>query len=68
MFEDDTSGLLPSSKTQIVTVGDDLYGVSVKELEQRIKILKAEIERTEQALAKKSAELSEAEAFFKPKS
>jgi len=50
-----------------VSVGDDLYGVSVKELELRIDILKREIERTRSALSKKSAELSEAETLFAPR-
>ncbi len=50
-----------------VSVGDDLYGVSVKELELRIDILTGEIERTRAALTKKSAELSEAETLFAPR-
>lgn len=54
-------------KPQNVTVGDDLYGVSVSELEARIEILRAEVIRTETALTKKRAELSEAETLFSPK-
>lgn len=62
LFGDD-----PVQKQRIVSVGDDLYGVSVSELAQRIDILKAEIERTQAALAKKQVELSEAETLFAPK-
>lgn len=50
-----------------VSVGDDLYGVSVKELEVRIAILTSEIERSREALAKKRAEMSEAETLFAPR-
>lgn len=57
----------PLKKGQNVTVGDDLYGVSVAELSERIEILKAEILRTEAALTKKRAELSEAETLFAPR-
>lgn len=53
------------AKAQNVTVGDDLYGVSVAELEIRIDVLREEITRTEAALTKKQAELSEAETLFK---
>jgi len=51
----------------IVSVGDDLYGISVKELEMRITMLTGEIDRTRAALTKKSAELSEAETLFAPR-
>ena len=54
-------------KGQNVTVGDDLYGVSVAELEERIVILQEEIVRTEAALTKKRSELSEAETLFAPR-
>ena len=54
-------------KPQNVTVGDDLYGVSVSELRARIDVLRAEIDRTQIALTKKQAELSDAETLFKPK-
>ena len=62
LFGDD-----PVQKPLAVSVGDDLYGVSVSELEQRIEILKAEIERSQAALDKKQVELSEAETLFAPK-
>lgn len=61
------SDLEPIRKAQTVSVGDDLYGVSVAELRERITALQAEIVRTEAALAKKQAELSEAETLFAPK-
>ena len=47
-------------------IGDDLYGVSVDELNTRLSILKAEISRIELELSKKSAELSAADLLFKP--
>ncbi|MEE9346869.1 MAG: DUF1192 domain-containing protein [Robiginitomaculum sp.] len=58
---------LEGRKAQNVTVGDELYGVSVIELEARIALLHAEISRTEDALTKKRVELSEAETLFAPK-
>lgn len=48
-------------------IGDDLYGVSVDELNTRIGALKAEISRIELELSKKSADLSAADLLFKPK-
>lgn len=57
----------PVKRPQNVTVGDDLYGASVVELEARIEILRAEVTRTEAALTKKRTELSDAETLFKPK-
>jgi len=49
-------------------IGEDLYGVSVDELKTRTKVLEAEISRIAAELAKKSADLSAADALFKPKS
>ena len=49
-------------------IGEDLYGVSVDELNERLSVLKAEISRIEGELTKKSAELSAADLLFKPKS
>lgn len=49
-------------------IGEDLYGVSVDELNDRLGVLKAEISRIELELTKKSAELSAADLLFKPKS
>jgi len=48
-------------------IGEDLYGISVDELTNRLGILKAEISRIEVELAKKSADLSAADLLFKPK-
>lgn len=46
----------------------DLETLSVDELRERVVALKAEIERCEQAIAKKSASLNAANALFsKPK-
>ncbi len=47
-----------------IVVGEDLYGVSVHELESRIVILKSEISRIEAELTKKRTERSEAEHLF----
>ncbi len=46
------------------TVGEDLYGVSVKQLTERVDIIKSELARIERALLKKAGELSDAENFF----
>ncbi len=46
-------------------LGEDLYGVSVDELKERITLLKAEIVRIEAELTKKQSDLSAAEQFFK---
>jgi uncharacterized small protein (DUF1192 family) len=47
------------------SVGEDLYGVSLTQLTERLEILRAEIARIEAEIQKKDAELSEAENFFK---
>ena len=52
----------------VFEIGEDLYGVSVDELNMRLGVLKAEITRIELELTKKSAELSAADLLFKPKS
>ena len=54
------------SETQF-QIGDDLYGVSVDELNTRIRVLRAEVTRIERELSKKSADLSAADLLFKPK-
>lgn len=48
-------------------IGEDLYGVSVDELNTRVGVLKGEISRIELELSKKSADLSAADLLFKPK-
>jgi uncharacterized small protein (DUF1192 family) len=52
----------------VFQIGEDLYGVSVDELNTRLVVLKTEITRIEAELAKKSADLSAADLLFKPKS
>ena len=51
----------------VFQIGEDLYGVSVDELNERLSVLKAEISRIELELTKKSADLSAADLLFKPK-
>ena len=47
-----------------LTVGEDLYGVSVEQLKYRTLVLQAELARIELAIQKKAGEMSEAEGFF----
>ena len=53
-----------ASQTPIV-IGEDLYGISVAELEERIRILKLEIVRIENELGKKQGEMNAAHDIFK---
>lgn len=48
-------------------IGEDLYGVSVDELRQRIGVLTEEIARIEGELSKKELELSAANTLFAKK-
>lgn len=50
-------------------IGEDLYGVSVDELKERLGVLRVEISRIEAELTKKDGELSAAQQLFgsKPK-
>ncbi len=50
---------------QAFLVGEDLYGVSVAQLKERLEILQAEQDRIEREIAKKTKELASAESFFK---
>jgi len=50
------------------TLGEDLYGLSVHELEQRIESYGVEITRLKAELVKKSSERSAADALFGKKS
>ena len=50
---------------QAFSVGEDLYGVSVVQLEERLKILEAEQARIAREIAKKAKDLTSAEGFFK---
>lgn len=51
-------------KTTDFAIGEDLYGVSIAELQARIGILKDEIIRIEMELAKKQSDLNAAENLF----
>ena len=53
-----------ASQTPIV-VGEDLYGISVAELEERIRILRLEIVRIENELGRKQTEMNAAHDIFK---
>jgi uncharacterized small protein (DUF1192 family) len=48
-------------------IGQDLSQLSVAELDERIGLLEAEIVRLKEALGKKNASRSAADAFFKAK-
>jgi uncharacterized small protein (DUF1192 family) len=48
-------------------IGQDLSALSLHELEERIEALKAEIARLGEAKARKTASMSAASAFFKPR-
>ena len=46
-------------------LGEDLYGTSIEDLNERLTALRAEMARVEAFMTKKGSELSEAELFFK---
>ena len=48
-----------------IVIGQDLSELSVEELEKRILLLEAEIERLKADIASKQSSLSAAESFFK---
>ena len=48
-----------------IVIGDDLSDSSVEELEERITLLKAEIERVEAAIESKRRSRGEADSFFR---
>jgi len=60
VFGDD----LPQTKTETPTPGEDLYGLSMDELKNRITLYRAEIERLEAESVKKQAESDAAHAVF----
>lgn len=47
-----------------ISVGDDLYGCSLEELRERIRILQLEVSRTEAELSKKQTERAAADQLF----
>ncbi len=59
---------LPRKMIAQPTLGEDLYGLSVHELQQRIEDYRSEIIRLEAELAKKTSERSAADALFKKSS
>jgi len=48
----------------VFPIGEDLYGVSVAELKDRVVILQSEIVRIEAELTKKQSDMSAAELIF----
>jgi len=50
---------------QVFRVGEDLYGVSVAQLIQRLEVLAGEQTRIKRAITQKNAELTTAETFFR---
>ncbi len=46
-------------------IGEDLYGVSIEELQTRILVLETEISRLQDELIKKKSERSAADSLFK---
>lgn len=61
-MQDDRQAM-PQSGT-VISVGDDLYGLSRDELRERIAMLRQEIERVESELEKKMSEHSVADQLF----
>lgn len=49
-------------------IGEDLYGVSIAELEHRVSVLEGEISRIKAELSKKQLERSAADELFARKS
>ena len=56
---------LPKRKKAVHEVGEDLAKLSVDELEERIGILSAEIERLKAEMERKRASAEAAQSFFK---
>jgi len=54
-------------QSDTITIGEDLYGHSLNELENRIAALKAEIIRVDAELTKKRTERDAADSVFKSK-
>jgi uncharacterized small protein (DUF1192 family) len=61
----DWDDVRPKPPAAAVAIGQDLSGLGIAELEQRVGVLKDEIVRVEQELAKKRAHEAAASALFK---
>lgn len=48
-----------------IEIGEDLYGISIEELETRINIMNDEIARLQDELSKKKSERNAADNLFK---
>jgi len=57
----------PVASQKPIVIGEDLYGISVLELRERVAVLKAEIVRCENEMGKKQSDLSAAHDIFKTK-
>lgn len=57
---------MPQTETKF-DIGEDLYGVSIAELETRMEVLTNEISRIERELLKKQKEFSAADNLFAQK-
>ena len=53
------------NKSNVIELGADLSTLSVSDLDERIELLKSEIERIAAERERKSSSLNAAEAFFK---
>lgn len=54
----------PRQNETIFTIGEDLYGVSLDELRERLSVLRFEGERIEAEIAKKEKDMSAAHELF----
>jgi len=63
---DDFFGAAPRKALSVHEIGQNLDGLSVHELDERIAALRAEVTRLEEARETKQASLRAAAAFFKP--
>lgn len=64
-IEDDVFGAAPKKKPAAHEIGSDLSVLSETEIEERVALLEAEIERLKATLAGKRASRVAAENFFK---
>jgi uncharacterized small protein (DUF1192 family) len=59
--------LEPLRQSGTIAIGDDLYGLSIGELEQRVTLFETEITRVKRELEKKTQDLNAADSLFRPK-